>query len=638
MKRLHYLLSTLLLSFCCAIQATNKVIEQPPFIVSNTTSIEVGQVNISDTATILHIYARYRPKNWIKIATGSYLTDNNGEIYQLRSGIGITPDKEFWMPESGEAEFQLVFPPLPDSATSIDFTEGADVEGGFSIWGIQLKGKKLPELVLPKEATVHKADMKTELPEPVIRYGKAVLKGKLLDFRPGMPSQINLLAWENAKGNLSEILIDIQPDGSFSKEVPLTTSTPCSIFMSGGNMFQIFMEPGQTTEVYINLREASRLKSKFHKEEKPYGETVYMNGPLATIAQELNRGMPDIDIQQKVYKNIKEIAGMDIDAYKEWILKLSAEVQTEIDKFPCSQATRQLLTINNKLSTTDLLNSAANSLTIAAIEANLIKREEAQDYYLKLFTQVPADYVPNEYFALLNSPQSIFSSQYLNVIAVNYRKSDDFAKAWGTGNGIFFDIARTIPIYQGIENFTPLTEEQKTTLSTLPAAYGDMLNVANNELLAKIEANKKKTGFTVNEAGEVSNEDLFASIISKFSGKVLLVDFWATWCGPCRMANKAMAPMKEELKDKDIVYLYITGETSPLKTWENMIPDIHGEHYRLTEDQWKYLGKSFNISGVPTYLVIDREGNVTYRQVGFPGASKMKEELLKAVDAASESQ
>ena len=90
--------------------------------------------------------------------------------------------------------------------------------------------------------------------------------------------------------------------------------------------------------------------------------------------------------------------------------------------------------------------------------------------------------------------------------------------------------------------------------------------------------------------------------------------------------------MKEELKDKDIVYLYITGETSPLKTWENMIPDIHGEHYRVTAAQWNFLGKSFNVSGVPTYLIIDREGNIKYRQVGFPGVKTMKEELLKVAD------
>ena len=90
--------------------------------------------------------------------------------------------------------------------------------------------------------------------------------------------------------------------------------------------------------------------------------------------------------------------------------------------------------------------------------------------------------------------------------------------------------------------------------------------------------------------------------------------------------------MKEELKGKDIVYLYITGETSPLKTWENMIPDIHGEHFRVTAAQWKYLCESFKVDGIPTYLMIDRDGNIKYKETGFPGVDKIKEELLKITD------
>ena len=113
MKHIHFLLAGFLLCICCTLQAKNRVIDQPPFIVRNTTSIEVSKVVISDTATVLHIYAKYRPKYWIQIAPDSYLTDNNGETYQLRSGIGITPGKEFWMPESGEAEFNWSFLPYP---------------------------------------------------------------------------------------------------------------------------------------------------------------------------------------------------------------------------------------------------------------------------------------------------------------------------------------------------------------------------------------------------------------------------------------------------------------------------------------------------------------------------------------------
>ena len=47
----------------------------------------------------------------------------------------------------------------------------------------------------------------------------------------------------------------------------------------------------------------------------------------------------------------------------------------------------------------------------------------------------------------------------------------------------------------------------------------------------------------------------------------VLVDMFATWCGPCKMAMKMMKPMKEELIDKDIVYVFIAGENSPETTW-----------------------------------------------------------------------
>lgn len=629
MRHVHLLIVSLLLCLCSTTQAKNRVIDQPPFCVRNTTSIEVSKVVTSDTATVLHIYAKYRPKYWIKIASGSYLKDNNGETYQLRSGIGITPDKEFWMPESGEAEFQLVFPPVAANASSIDFTEG-DSEGAFSIWGIQLKGNKLPDLVLPKEAVVHQADKNAGVPEPVIKYGKATLTGRLLDFVPNMSMPMQVILWENLKGDVSQAELSIQPDGSFTKEMTLVSTTP-SIISIGKNSIQFFMEPDKTTELYINLRELSRRESKFHSQEKSYGEPAYINGPLQSIAQELNNNQTDTNIQNLLFKDIAAFADKDFNSAKEYILQVSGDVQSKIDKLPYSAATRQLLSINNQLTTNAVLSSVASLLTSAAISTGRITEEKAQNYYIDLAKKTPAGYISNANLAMLNNPQSILSTQYVNIAARYMSNSTELAKAWGTDKGIFFDVARNVTLYRGIKDFAPLTDEQKATIATMPATYREMLIAANDELLVKIEANKKKTGYTVNEADEVSNEDLFASIISKFRGKVLLVDFWATWCGPCRMANKAILPMKEELKDKDIVYLYLTGETSPLGTWQNMIPDIHGEHYRVTDAQWAYLRDNFKVEGVPTYLIIDTEGDIKYRATGFPGVDKMKEELLKVI-------
>ena len=92
-------------------------------------------------------------------------------------------------------------------------------------------------------------------------------------------------------------------------------------------------------------------------------------------------------------------------------------------------------------------------------------------------------------------------------------------------------------------------------------------------------------------------------------------------------------PVKKEYADKEVVFLYLAGENSPKGAWEQMIPDIKGEHYRMSEKQWAYMGKKFGVQGVPSYMVIARDGTPTHFQVGFPGIETMKkwlnEELAK---------
>lgn len=130
-------LCTLLLALgtICSIQAQERKVNQPPFIVRNTSTVEINQITLSDTATVLDIKAYYRPHNWIRISGESYLLADNGKKYPIRSGSGITLDKEFWMPDSGEATFSLIFPTLPATVKTIDFIE-SDCEDCFKIWGI----------------------------------------------------------------------------------------------------------------------------------------------------------------------------------------------------------------------------------------------------------------------------------------------------------------------------------------------------------------------------------------------------------------------------------------------------------------------------------------------------------------------
>lgn len=631
----QFLLTALFLSFlCCATQAKEKIIKCPPFLAWSSTSIEVDKVVLSDTATVLHIKAFYRPKNWIKIDSQSFLRDNNGETYPLRTGIGITPDKEFWMPESGEAEFQLIFPPLPASVTSIDFSESDRTEGAYKIWGIQLKKQALPKLLFPPEAIVHKINMNETLPEPQFCYGEALIEGKILDYRPGIFKELTPILFDAAKGPYQGEKIRVNDDGTFITKEKVSGITPTSLYLFGKNIF-FFAVPNQKSNLVINTRELCRQQSKLHKDDKPYGETVYYNGALASLAQELNQCKIQTDPIGNYDQLFTEISGMDAQAYQNFIFNRYNAILKDIEKASISRALKAILTNRTDIYATQAISMTIMMLKEAHVRTNKLNGEKAREYFKTAKIILPENYYAESFrkFKSLNTPIVMYNSNF--AIAAPYYLSSHtqkLAEVWGTDKGIFFDLIKANRLYKSITDFTPLTAGQDSLLNSLPEAIRNKIEEENNELLKTIEANKKKSGFNINELGQVSNEDLFASLISKFRGKVILVDVWATWCGPCRMANKAMIPLKEELKDKDLVYLYITGETSPRKTWENMIPDIHGEHFRITNEQWSYLMKTFKINGVPTYFLIDREGNIKYKETGFPGADKIKEEIMKLIE------
>ena len=132
----------------------------------------------------------------------------------------------------------------------------------------------------------------------------------------------------------------------------------------------------------------------------------------------------------------------------------------------------------------------------------------------------------------------------------------------------------------------------------------------------------------------VHGADILPTIAKNYEGKVVLFDFWATWCGPCRQAMKQIDEIKPELQQKGCAFVYVTGETSPGGTWKQMIPAIAGDHYRLTDQQWGELCRALNIPGIPAYLLLDKKGNRFYDNLsegGYPGSEVLKNNIEVAL-------
>jgi len=184
-----------------------------------------------------------------------------------------------------------------------------------------------------------------------------------------------------------------------------------------------------------------------------------------------------------------------------------------------------------------------------------------------------------------------------------------------------------------VEEVSPVSDKKLKAIQQQFSTpfVAEYVALCNNQAIAKLEANKKKTGFVVNETPKTEADKIFDAIIKKYRGKVIYVDFWATWCSPCRSGIEQIKPLKEELAGKDIVFVYITDQSSPQSTWANMIPDIKGEHYRVSTDEWNYLKAMFNVSGIPHYVLVGKTGEVVNPNFGHYDNEKLRYELEKYI-------
>lgn len=126
------------------------------------------------------------------------------------------------------------------------------------------------------------------------------------------------------------------------------------------------------------------------------------------------------------------------------------------------------------------------------------------------------------------------------------------------------------------------------------------------------------------------SDKVFEKLIKKYTGKVVYIDIWATWCGPCRQEIPHSKVLISHFAGQDVVFLSLCCQ-SDKKNWENTIKSeqMTGDHYLLSSDEYNILSKAFNIQGVPTYVLIDRKGTVTNKNAPRPSQGQV---TIAAID------
>lgn len=109
--------------------------------------------------------------------------------------------------------------------------------------------------------------------------------------------------------------------------------------------------------------------------------------------------------------------------------------------------------------------------------------------------------------------------------------------------------------------------------------------------------------------------------LSDFRGKVVLLDFWATWCPPCRMSMPVLVRLDQKFKDKGFVIIGINLDENK----EAVVPFMKKTkvEYSVLYGSDANINEDYNISGIPAFFLLDGTGKLVKQYAGFyPGLEK----------------
>lgn len=138
-----------------------------------------------------------------------------------------------------------------------------------------------------------------------------------------------------------------------------------------------------------------------------------------------------------------------------------------------------------------------------------------------------------------------------------------------------------------------------------------------------------QVGYKANNFTQPTPEGKMVSL-SDFKGQYVLLDFWASWCRPCRMENPNVVAAYNRFKDKGFTVLGVSLDSNK-EPWVNAIQQdrLTWTHVSDLKGWGSDVGRLYNVTGIPQNFLLDKEGKIIAKDLRGPALDEKLQEVLK---------
>lgn len=406
------------------------------------------------------------------------------------------------------------------------------------------------------------------------------------------------------KGELLDKEIKLKSDGSFSENMKLEFEGIYTIETTK-NSIPMYLSKDYKLEIYaddVNLNATLKFTGK-----------GYIENQYLAKKQLITSATPD----DRLYKlNEKEF------------LKRLHEIKTFVNN----------LYLKTKFTDVGFKEKEARSIYYLE-QKHILFYKKYHYYYAQLDGFKVSETYPkfDEGIDMDNNSNFLFSNHYQDIVMQKFYenvKADEDSPMISTKNAIPQIKALKS---QSIKNrlIENLSYDVNIQNKSYDEVYQEFLSITNNPILKeKLTANYNTAnalrpgnvapGFNYEnqKGGKTSLEDL--------KGKYVYIDLWATWCGPCREQIPFLQKVEEQYKGKNIEFVSISIDAiNDQPKWSKFVVEKQlGGIQLLAENEWESkIIKDYSVRGVPTFILIDPNGNIVSAYAPKPSDPKLIELL-----------